>query len=315
MSDLTDRYVSEVLRSVPAPMRDDLERELRASIADALDAAADSRPAAAPEALEAQVLTDLGDPARLAASLTDQPQYLIGPGLYWEYRRVLRMLLRIVPPAVALTVSAVAAFAGADPLGVLIQGVWLLGVVAFQVVLWATVGFAIVERTGAGGLPRRRAWTVADLPARDVRRVTLGETVGGVLGPLVGIAGLLWLRAGVAVPGSDVVLPLLDPALWSFWLPSLIVLMSAAVVLHLLAHAAGRWTRPLAAVRVAVAVLGAGIAIVLLLTQQVLNMAWFAALGHPDWAVPGSPLTQGVAWVIGVAAVIDVVDVLRRSRA
>ena len=69
------------------------------------------------DSAEATALTELGDPAKLAASLTDGPQYLIGPGLYWDYRRVLRALLMIVPGVVTLTVSTVQAFTGTPTAG------------------------------------------------------------------------------------------------------------------------------------------------------------------------------------------------------
>lgn len=320
MSTLTDRYVSQVLRGVPASMRADVEQELRASIADATEASgggAQAGGAADPSGADAEVraLTELGDPARLAAALTDGPQYLIGPGLYWDYRRILRTLLMIVPPVVALTVSTVQAFTGTAPLEVLLDGLWLLLVVAFQVVLWTTLGFAIAEHTGAREIPDRRPWSVADLPERAAPRVTLGETIGTVLGLLVGIAVLVWQQSGARVSDSGAGVPLLDPDLWSFWLPALLVLMSAGVVLQLLAHARGRWTPLLAGLRIAGDVVFGVVGIALLLTQQVLNPAFFAELGQVDWADPGSPLTQGIAWVVGVGVIVDIVDIARKARA
>jgi hypothetical protein len=320
MSTLTDRYVSQVLRGVPASMRADVEQELRASLADATEASgagADVRGAADPSGADAEVraLTELGDPARLAAALTDGPQYLIGPGLYWDYRRILRTLLMIVPPVVALTVSTVQAFTGTAPLEVLFDGLGLILVVAFQVVLWTTLGFAIAEHTGAREIPGRRPWSVADLPERAAPRVTLGETVGTVLGLLVGIAVLVWQQSGARVSASGAGVPLLDPDLWSFWLPALLVLMSAGVVLQLLAYARGRWTPLLAGLRIAGDVVFGVVGIALLLTQQVLNPAFFAELGQVDWADPGSPLAQGIAWVVGVGVVVDIVDIARKARA
>ena len=65
MATLTDRYVDATLRGVPQAKRADIERELRASIADAIDARADSGDSSADA--EVAVLTELGDPARLAA--------------------------------------------------------------------------------------------------------------------------------------------------------------------------------------------------------------------------------------------------------
>ena len=252
MSDLTDRYVGEVLRGVPAPMRDDVERELRASIADAIEAT-DARGVAQPGpgngsaplpgGAEAQALNELGDPARLAASLTDGPQYLIGPGLYWDYRRTVRALLMIVPPTVALTVSTVQAFTGTPPIEVLLDGLGLLLMVAFQVVLWTTLGFAIAEHTGTREIPGRRPWSVADLPRRSGPEGDAGRDRSAPCWACS--SGSPPWSGSSSEPGSrdsGEVVPLLDPELWSFWLPALIALMSAGVALQLLAYARGRWS-------------------------------------------------------------------------
>ena len=62
---LTDRYVWAVLKSLPEAKRADIDRELRATIADDVEAReADGRDAAA---AEREALAELGDPARLAA--------------------------------------------------------------------------------------------------------------------------------------------------------------------------------------------------------------------------------------------------------
>ena len=104
MTTLTDRYVWAVLRAVPEAQRAELERELRALVADTIDA----RLAAGTPAAEAEraALIELGDPERLAARYTDQNLYLIGPRLYLEWRRVLFMLLPVVPPIVGMVVLA-----------------------------------------------------------------------------------------------------------------------------------------------------------------------------------------------------------------
>ena len=64
---LTDRYVAATLRSIPVDKRDDIDRELRASITDAVDARVES--GSDPAEAEERVLTELGDPARLAAAI------------------------------------------------------------------------------------------------------------------------------------------------------------------------------------------------------------------------------------------------------
>src|SRR3546814_3153315 len=66
---LTDRYVAAVLRALPEDKRADIEKELRTSIADAIDARTETGEPAA-EA-ERAVLQELGDPARLAAGRSE----------------------------------------------------------------------------------------------------------------------------------------------------------------------------------------------------------------------------------------------------
>src|SRR4051794_38396607 len=95
---LTDRYVAATLRSVPEKQRPELDKELRASIADAIDDRIEA--GSKPEAAEREVLIELGDPIRLAAGYADRPLYLIGPALFPDYTRLLKLLVGIVVPIV-----------------------------------------------------------------------------------------------------------------------------------------------------------------------------------------------------------------------
>src|SRR5262245_7210453 len=103
-STLTDRYVWAVLRAVPSDQRKDLEPEVRALVADAIDARTDAgvTDAGATDAasVERAVLTELGDPNALAARYANRIQYLIGPNLFPEWRKLLTTLLPVVPPIV-----------------------------------------------------------------------------------------------------------------------------------------------------------------------------------------------------------------------
>ncbi|MFC9686866.1 HAAS signaling domain-containing protein [Streptomyces sp. NPDC056948] len=101
-SALTDRYVAEVVRRIPADQRGDVADELHATIADTVEA----RGQADSEAAEREVLTEMGDPIRLAAQYADRPLALIGPGFYPTYIRLLTVLLSTVLPVVT-AVSAV----------------------------------------------------------------------------------------------------------------------------------------------------------------------------------------------------------------
>ena len=75
---LTDRYVTATVRDLPDKQRAEVVRELRTTIADQIDARPEAGRPISPEA-ERAVLTELGDPVRLAAGYSGRPLYLIGP--------------------------------------------------------------------------------------------------------------------------------------------------------------------------------------------------------------------------------------------
>ena len=81
---LTDRYVAATVRGLDEAQRPEVERELRATIEDMVDARLE---AGAPTRADAEraVLVELGDPVRLAAGYSGRPLHLIGPGVYPEW--------------------------------------------------------------------------------------------------------------------------------------------------------------------------------------------------------------------------------------
>ena len=96
---LTDRYVSAVLSGVPTGDRPELEREIRALIADTVDAkTADGTLAA--DAAERAALTELGDPGALASRYTaGRADYLLGPNVYPVWRALVEPAARGPRPA------------------------------------------------------------------------------------------------------------------------------------------------------------------------------------------------------------------------
>ncbi|SEG93270.1 hypothetical protein SAMN05444920_10879 [Nonomuraea solani] len=196
---LTDRYVAAVLRHLPGSRRSgsrrsedqrpedqrpdiDIERELRASIADAVD----DRVEAGADRAEAEfaVLTELGDPARLAAGYADRPLQLIGPALYLDYTRLLTALLVTIVPAVAVAVGLVQGLRGAGALDLIGDTLGAALTTAAHLVCWTTLLFATIERVtgrvtgGAAGrrTPARR-WTPDALPEPPTHRARYGELI------------------------------------------------------------------------------------------------------------------------------------------
>ena len=279
MTSLTERYLAAALRHLPANKRDDVERELRSSIADAVDdrvAGGES-----PEAAERVVLEGMGDPARLAAGITGRPMYLIGPELFLNYRRLLTLLLSIVVPITAAVLGLLEVARGGgidDAIGAAISAAIN---VAIQMTFWVTLIFVLIERAdyvkNTNQRPLGGRWTVDDLPKESVNRITIGETVGELITLLITIGGLLVLNGlkwTDTATGAQILI--LDPSLANFWLPLLIVILVALVGFRIVLHLVGRWTMPMAVAHAVLSLAFAGPLVYLALNGVLVNPAFAA---------------------------------------
>ena len=309
MSQLTDRYVSEVLHRVPADDQADVEHDLRDSIS-----ASVAQHAAAGEEIttaESAALTELGDPLLVAANYGGRPAYLIGPQLYGGYWRLMRLLLAVVPGTVAVVVSVVQSFTG-TPLGqVALNAAGLFVAVAIQVAFWTTAAFALVERYGSPKTlaEAREEWTVADLPEATDRSIGMGDTIVAVFLQLLGICFLTWQMGLADTAASDLAAtPFLDPSLAQFRLPFFVVVLSVAALFELIKAAVGHWTMPLA---IGNTIVNAAFAIPLvwvLVTQPVLNPAFAASMGWDVSADSATSIQQGVAVLVILGTAWDCID-------
>ena len=113
---------------------------------------------------------------------------------------------------------------------------------AVQVVLWPTLVFAILERSTDRDAVDVLAWDPDQLPDATLRQrgISLGEAVTGATFSLV-VAALLVLQHELTWIGPDSRTALLDPDLWSGWLPSLVVVLVAGAALELWKYRVG-WT-------------------------------------------------------------------------
>lgn len=208
---MTDRYVEATLRRLPGRQRADIERELRASIADAVDERLES--GADPAEAETAVLTELGDPARLAAGYADRPLHLIGPALFLEYTRLLRVLLASVVPAVAVIVGALRMVQGDTANGVIGGAIGTALTVAVHLVCWTTLGFAVLERGPQWWRPA--PWTPAALPEPPSRRIRYAELISETVA-LVLFGSLILLSPTLSIERDADSQPIgvLSPWLW-----------------------------------------------------------------------------------------------------
>lgn len=302
---LTDRYVWAVLKSLPEAKRTDIDRELRASIADDVEARVDGGEDA--DAAERAVLLALGDPATLAASYQGRTPGLIGPDLYPGYVGLLKMLYAVVLPIVAVAYVVIQLLTGAKPGGVIGGTVAVVLGLIVHLGFWTTLVFAIAERTGTSmkGVPRLEAgpFDPARLPAIPAetggsRTDFIASLVFLVLIPVA------WVWDQVA-PFADA--SILHAAVWPFWVGYFAIFWVAAIVQAVLLFRRGRWTWPLvvmnAVIAVAVTVPLAG----LLLNGALINpglldqLGWERALGAGSVGAVATSvaLGAGVLWAIG----------------
>jgi hypothetical protein len=270
MNTLTDRYVWAVTRGVPLQRRDDVgvtvRSELDALIADRIAAGAD------PAAAEADAVRALGDPDRRASEISGRPAYLIGPAYFFDYRRIMLIVLAAVAPSVFGALLLVQAIAGVGLWTALWSATTVAITVVVQVAFWITVAFAVMERTARG---RRRSpdpWDVSDLPEVPTSTVGIGETIFALLAYLLFIGLVVWQQNiwVVETAGTERI-PMLDPALWSFWVPWFLVLAVLEMAFALVLYATGRWTWTLAWVNVALNLAFAIPAVILVVSGQLLS--------------------------------------------
>ncbi|APZ33544.1 hypothetical protein BOH66_04095 [Microbacterium aurum] len=310
---LTDRYVLAVTRSIPEQQRADVADELRASIADQLDARIEAGEPA--DAAERAVLTELGDPDRLAAGYADRPLSLIGPRYFLEWKRLLILLLWIVPACAAVAVAIAQIIAGATVGEVIGQVVAVTLSVVVHVGFWVTLVFAVLERTtGATGDPLI-PWSVDSLPEPRETGARLSDLVGGIVWVAILAGAIVWdLTIGfVYLHGSW--MSFLNPGLWPGWAVVLGALMAGEIVLAVLAYRRGRWTMGLAVANTVLAIVSASVLLWMLGAGLLVNPALYDIVIA---AGAGADLPQVVGAIVAVGivgvALWDAVDGFVKAR-
>lgn len=282
MNQIKERYVTAVLRSIPDDRRDDVDRELRASIDDAIEALVET--GEDEEAAERRVLTELGDPARLAADYSDRPQWLIGPAYYPAWQKMMKWLLKLVLPLVVVANVGLRLAFGAAPIEAVFSGIWVAFLVALNVVLWSTVGFAVAERTDyvkESDIEPLTRWKLEQLPATTAttRRFSLIETAGALTVQILLV--LILLAVGDSQPTG-----FLDPAAWNIALPLLVGLLATSMALTIVRYRVGQWTAPLATLNAVANAAFAGWWWWALWNLRLFDPALAERLGGGDWLTP-----------------------------
>lgn len=316
MTSLTDRYLAVVLGGTPRDKRADIERELRSSIADAVDdrvGAGEEPPRA-----EVAVLEGLGDPAVLSARMSGRPLWIVGPELYLVWRQLMVLLLPVALSVVGV-VQAVLAIARDETAGQIIlataSGVLMVGV---QLTFWVTLVFAAWERAASAGEVRSGLgldtgrWTVERLPSPVSSRMSVTDIVTELVTSILCIVGLVVLM-GIRVTVDGVEVPLLAAEARALWVPVLVAVLIAQALLYVLVYLRGHWTFRLAGTNAVLGIAFAGPLVLLALRGQLLDPAFGPAIGVPDLGAAGSPLMVVLAIGVLLVGTWEVIDPFRRA--
>lgn len=245
MADLVERYIREVGRYLPGKDRADIEAELRSQIHDQLE---DRYGGAASQGDVAAVLTELGDPRRMAASYGGE-QYLVGPALYPAMMFTLRRGWVLIPPIVVVVRMLVALLDGTPRglMSLLVETALGAAQATFLFTAIVVLIFAIIERSGEDlgeFTGKARGFDPLALPeVDDPATVDRAEATFGIaFGAFMAVALLYFLRVGGltlrfdrADPGDVIPVP-------TGWMIALFALIVAELVLQVIALLRNRWT-------------------------------------------------------------------------
>ncbi len=289
---LRERYVAAVLRSIPEDKRADVNAELRGAIDDAVEARVDQ--GEDPELVEVAVLTELGDPDRLAGEYADRPLWLIGPTFYLPWLRVTKTLLKVIPPVAGVAVAVTNYLSNGGLLGAFFDGMGSAIFAAMNVLFWTTLGFVLAERSGeltkTDIQPFTRKWTPERLPTVPDRQIGYGETVGSLV---VLVLVILVIFAQRSLRPA----PFFDPDAWSLAIPVILGLLFVSAGFELVKWRVGRWTIGLASSNAAINIAFAGWWLWFLYDGSLLNQAFFDAIGYPTWSDWAARASIGVVVV------------------
>jgi hypothetical protein len=251
---LVDQYIYALIQRIPLKQREDIEKEVRSLIEDMLDQHTNGREATS-EDIET-VLTELGDPNKLADQYRGYSRFLIGPDAFDAYWTVLKIVLVVTEIAVGVTFAIQVVVSPTNLLkefvDALISGV-SSGMTGFAIV---TIIFALYEyslrNNGGRAEEKKKIWNPKSLP--DVpdskKEIKRSESIVGIIfsilfmvmfiysSNLIGVYHLVDSRfTKVQMFNSETIRAIL---------PLIFALVSIGILKECLKLVARRWTKRLA---------------------------------------------------------------------
>lgn len=321
---LIDVYASEVGRSLPAKMREDIEKEIRSLIEDMLEDEAEKQGRQPDEPMLVEVLKKMGPPEKVAASYLP-PRYLIGPKYFPTFVMVTRIVLSVilVLGAIGLGVDLGRTNpSGMDFLTAL--GTGFAGLISSMIAAFGNVVliFAILQWLMPEPKFGQKEWDPRALKAEpDPERFKPVERIGEIAGGIVLLLLLnvypQWLGIISYANGEWVRVRVLTPT-FMMYIPWMSLLLVAGIALSSYLLREGRWTTPARWASIGIH-LGSIIILGMLISGPALvafNPVDLIAAGWANFTPPtlnsvNEAMNLGMRIALGIALVMQVIDVAK----
>jgi hypothetical protein len=243
---MVDLYIEEVGRHLPAKNREDLKREIRSLVEDAIDDTAQGKEP--DEAQVVDVLKMFGSPEKVAASY-QPPRYLIGPNLFPTFLMVVRIVVAVIAVLSAVGIGVSLGKTASDVSGVLSTiGEGMLNFLGSAAAALGNIVlvFAIIQWLSPDLKFNEEAWDPRSLKAEpDPERVT---PAGPIFEIFLALAAILlfnvysqWIGITIYQDGRWLHAPVLTEA-FLLYLPWINLLLVVGVVLQSLLLRHRSWT-------------------------------------------------------------------------
>ena len=315
MKDMIERYIYDVTRRLPEKDREDVKRELGASINDML-------PANPSEQDITKTLTELGDPKVLSEKYRDKPRYLISPAMFEIYISVLKLVVLIVAVVcacvgvlISISAESVPEIIGAA-VGMAVEG-------ALQAAFWVTLGFALYDHFGS-----KKPWALSNLPdlpeeeeSANISRAS--SAVGLILSVFFTALFIILITRGewflLLVQNSHVIIPFSDAALFRL-IPFIFLLGALGVIINAFKLYWARWNVRLCIINILQNVAWVSIMLYILRWPDLLSydfITFVKSLFENDADILSFIESGGIIWffsvIFVVGAIIDIVTSIRST--
>lgn len=258
MNNLINIYAYSVAENLPKNQREDVIKELKATIQDMVATRSEEESVAVTIVLE-----ELGDPALLAQSYANKPSYLISPKYFALYKKVLGGVVSFAFPIAMAAVFITGIANNVDSIISLVWNSLWAGVNAsIMFAFWVTLAFVAIERNELKIPEIDQKWKIDQLPKNlPVRQVTRVDASLEIITNIFGIGFLIYLaNAALFNPANG------NTAIWI-----LLFATTLEIIHQIFMLAVGNWNKTMLVSGLIVKALAVVAAVVLVATPNLIN--------------------------------------------